>query len=84
MILEIATQFEVDAVFGGLNAQIDRYGFATIADLYRLTDQTPTYEQDQNGWWDLSEVRVTKTDGGYSLEFPDSEKIIEKKQETHS
>lgn len=48
---------------------IDKYGSATIADLYELLDKKSEYTDNDYGWKDLSTASQRRVREGYLLEL---------------
>lgn len=58
---------------------IDMYGFASIADMYRLVGVPCNYVDDDYGWTDIRDTEVIKVKEGYLLRLP---RITPKSYET--
>lgn len=56
---------------------IDRYGYATVADLYDLIDLKPLYIHSRSGWNSLKSAKVSllRKNHAYELILPYSEHI---------
>ena len=72
-IVKLDSRREAELVLSALEDLIDRYGKASVADYYDLAgiDVTSSdYPSTRYGWEDLSDVRIIRFDGGYSLKLP--------------
>lgn len=56
-------------------ARVDRYGSASIADLYDLLGVTGSFADQRWGWRDLRGADVRQTRGGYLLDLPEPEPL---------
>lgn len=66
----IDTRHEAEEVINGLFRQLEKYGQATVADLYDLAGITPAYTDNKFGWTDLSGTDIRRTGGAYLLILP--------------
>jgi hypothetical protein len=66
----LATRGEAERVLSELCALIDDYEAATVADLYELTDITPSSQDEKWGWDDLGPATITRKRDGYLLNLP--------------
>jgi len=54
-----------------LQRVIEQYGFTTLMDLYDLIDIKSTLADDQKGWWDLSNVTLSRDEENlWRIDFP--------------
>lgn len=69
IVLENRTEAEhvVDQLF----ELVDRYGSATVADLYDLVGVASAHTDNKWGWTDLAGASVSRVRGGYLLNLPD-------------
>ena len=69
--LILASRGEAELVLTSMIDTIDRYGFATIADLYDLVGRTNNNHCANNyGWTDLHTAEVRRVREGYILKLP--------------
>lgn len=69
IILE--TRDEAEEVIEALQALIDEYDVATVADMYDAVDITGSFVDSQWGWTDLRDVDIRRSGrAGYRIEFP--------------
>ncbi len=72
----LATRVEADNVLTRMDDLIERYGEATVADLYGLVDITASHTDDKWGWKeDLHAARVQRIRDGYLLNMPRPEPL---------
>lgn len=70
----IPTIGEAEQVLDTLNALVDQYDVATVADLYSATGISTDHTDLKFGWTDLSDARISPArGGGYILEMPRAE-----------
>lgn len=64
---------EVELVIDRLFARIDKYGSATVGDLFDLTDISGDFTQEKYGWYkgDLDGAHAQPVRGGYLIILPD-------------
>ena len=54
-----------------LQRVIEQYGFTTLMDLYDLIDIKSTLADNQKGWWDLSNVTLSRDEENlWRIDFP--------------
>lgn len=68
IILE--TRGEADAVLNEMNAIINRYHSAKVADLYDLVGLTGNYTDNNYGWTSLNSAEIIRQRDGYLLKLP--------------
>lgn len=61
---------EAEQVIDELYELIDRYGQATVADLYDLVGVTTSFTDNNWGWTSLANARVNRVSGGYLIDLP--------------
>ena len=61
---------EAVTVIEEMIALIDRFGVATVSDLYDLLGVTGSYADQRWGWRDLNQADVRQTRGGFLLDLP--------------
>lgn len=66
---------EAEEVLDRLDAMLDKYGSATVADFYELCGVTSTYTDQKYGWSDISSASVQHVRGGYLLRMPTPEPL---------
>ena len=66
---------EAEEVIDRLVDLIDRFGVATISDLYDLVGVTSDYSDEKWGWYNLASARAVRTRDGYLLDLPRTEPI---------
>lgn len=72
----LQTRVEAEAVLERMDDICDRYGSATIADLYDLVGITGNYTDEKYGWTNLKHAVVARTRNGmYVLDLPRPEPI---------
>ena len=70
------TKEESNNVISEVKEIIDKYGFASVADLYEICGILANYTDNQFGWIDVSGAYSKKVMGGYSPMFPESVRIM--------
>ena len=55
--------------------RVQKYDFATVADLYDMLGETGEYTDNRWGWTDLSKADVIRVHQGYLLDLPRPEPI---------
>jgi hypothetical protein len=69
--VEFDNRVDAEEVLNGLDAIIEQYGHARVADLYDLAGITKYNYTDNNyGWLNLSTAKVARVRGKYMLELP--------------
>lgn len=71
----LSTRAEATEVLDSLIELISSYELATVADLYALVDQTPSFTDERWGWADLRGTEIIRTRHGYLLNLPRPEPI---------
>jgi len=71
----LATRVEAEEVVDRLFELSEKYGQATVGDLYELVGVTGTYMDDRWGWSDLRGTGVTRVRNGYLLDLPKPEPL---------
>lgn len=71
----LATRVEAEEVVDRLFELTDRYGSATVADLYELVGISGNYTDDKWGWVDLRGAGVSRVRNGYLLDLPKPEHL---------
>ena len=66
---------EAEEVIDRLVDLIDRFGVATISDLYDLVGVTSDHSDEKWGWYNLASARAVRTRDGYLLDLPRTEPI---------
>lgn len=66
---------EAEEVIDRMVDLIDRFGVATINDLYDLIGVTSDYSGEKWGWYNLASARAVRTRDGYLLDLPRTEPI---------
>jgi hypothetical protein len=61
---------EAEEVIDNLFAVCEKYGQATVADLYDMAGITTNYTHNQWGWTDLRGAGATRVRGGYLIDVP--------------
>lgn len=58
-------------VLDALNDIIDKYGYASVADLYDLSDMPPrNYKDNKYGWTTIKNAYVFRIRDGYTISLP--------------
>ena len=73
--LVLDSRTEAEEVIERLFDLVDRYGTATVADLYDLVGLTASHTDNKWGWSDLRGAGVSRTRDGYLLDLPDPRPI---------
>ena len=73
--LIIPDRGEAEEVIDRLVDLIDRFGVATVSDLYELVGVTANYSDEKWGWYNLASARAVRTRDGYLLDLPRTEPI---------
>jgi len=71
----IPTRAEAEDVIDQLFELISKFEAVTVAELYSLVGVTPTYTDEQWGWYDLRGAGPTRISNGYLLELPKPEPL---------
>lgn len=71
----LETRAEASEILDRLHARIDKYGAATVADLYDMLGETGAYTDVKYGWTDLQGSGISRADGGYLLDIPRPEPL---------
>lgn len=64
------TRIDAEEVVGILEDTLDRYGKASVADLYDAAGITPEYTDHKWGWVRGDEFHVRPVSGGYVIDLP--------------
>lgn len=71
----LETRSEATEVLDRLYELVDKYGSASVADLYELAGVAATHADQKWGWEELRGAGVGRVRGGYLLELPDPEPL---------
>lgn len=73
----LENRMDAEELLETLTDQINRYGEATVKDLYDALDITPTWADDcrQWGWTDIRGATITRSREGYVVELPPCTKL---------
>lgn len=71
----LATRVEAEAVIDRLFDLIDRYGMASLSDLYSLVGVTAKFTDEAWGWTDIRGARIVRIRDGYLLDLPKPEEL---------
>lgn len=67
---------DAELVLDQLEAAINQFGIASVADLYDLAGKTsPRYTDNKYGWTDIRSARVVRIRDGYILQLPKAVQI---------
>lgn len=69
----MATRGEASLVLDALNDRIERFGAATVSDLYDMLGESGSYTDVNYGWTEIMDARITRVDRGYLLDLPSPE-----------
>ena len=70
------TEKDARQVLSELKGGIERYGAASVADLYDLAGVTcPNYTANKYGWTSLSSAEIVPVTGGFEIRFPSVQPI---------
>lgn len=64
------TREDAEDVLDDLLSLIDRYGKATVSDLYSASGITPDFTDEKYGWLDLKRATIRRVPDGYILDMP--------------
>ena len=64
------TRADAEALIDQINDMIDRYGVATVADLYDAADLTQPYTSNKYGWTNFRSAEVIRIRDGYIIKLP--------------
>ena len=73
VIQDVYFEYREDAeyVLDEMLDRLDRYGWASVGDLYSLCGKTPTPHDEQFGWFTLDpRTRIVRTRNGYQVDLP--------------
>lgn len=68
-------RFEGEEVLDALQERLDKYGAASIADLYDFVGVTGDYTDGKYGWKDLRSAKVTRVRDGFLIDLPKPEHL---------
>jgi hypothetical protein len=71
----LSTHAEAVDVVEALIARVERYGAASVSDLYELVGVTGSFADQRWGWTDLRDADVRQVRGGFLLDLPRPEPI---------
>lgn len=71
----LSSREEAIEVVEALIDRVQRYGSASVADMYDLVGVTGSYADRSYGWTDLRSADVRQTRGGYLLDLPRPEPL---------
>lgn len=71
--LEFDDRGDAEMVIQQMRDSIEKYGYATIVDLYDMVDLTPPYTSQKYGWTKLHGAEVIRYHGKYRLKLPKAE-----------
>lgn len=69
----LATRIEAEQVIERLFDLVERYGNATVSDLYDLVGATADFPDEKYGWTDIRGAGATRVRNGYLLDLPKPE-----------
>lgn len=64
-----------DEVLQAMYDLLSTYDVVSVADLYELVGQTPSYTDEKWGWMDLRGSSIVRVKGGYLLDLPKTETL---------
>lgn len=70
IVLQFSKREEVDRVVDDLKHIVERFGFASLGDLYDMTGIPNNYQNHRIGWKEIKDYTITELDQGFRLEFP--------------
>jgi hypothetical protein len=71
----LETRQEAEDVLDSLFELVDRFGSASVSDLYELVGVKATHTDEKWGWEDLRGTTPSRVRGGYLLDLPDPEPL---------
>lgn len=69
------SRFEGEEVLDALQERLDKYGAASVADLYDFVGVTGDYTDGKWGWKDLRSAKVTRVREGFLIDLPRPEHL---------
>lgn len=66
----LESRVEAEEVLDRMDELVERYGMASVGDLYDLVGITGDYTDQKYGWYDTSKASFARTPDGYKLKFP--------------
>ena len=64
---------KAEEIWLAVNDVIDKYGYATVSDVYDLVDANSNYLDTKYGWASgLTDELIVSTDDGWIIDFPDA------------
>lgn len=63
------TRQDAEEVRISMEELVNKYGEATVADLYSLVGITSTHQDNKWGWRDIRDFNISRSRGGYVLDF---------------
>lgn len=71
----LGTRRDAEAVTDAIFELLERYGQATVGDLYNLMDIQTTFADEQYGWKDIRGYKIERVNNGYLLDLPKPEQL---------
>jgi hypothetical protein len=71
----LATRLEAEEVIKRMDDLVERYGSASVSDLYDLVGVTSEFTDGKWGWQDLRGADITRVRQGYLLDLPRPEPL---------
>lgn len=69
------TRIDADLILERLGDVIEKYEWATVADLKTMMDESPSTTDNNWGWDDVSHARIERTRDGYVIVLPRPEDL---------
>lgn len=61
---------EAEKILDGLGDMIDRYGVASVGDLYDMADLDHNYTDNSYGWTSIRNAKIVRVRDGYLIDMP--------------
>lgn len=71
----LKTRVEAEEVLDRMDALIDKYEAATVADFYELCGVSGNYTDNKYGWFELRGASISHVRGGYLMNMPKPEPL---------
>lgn len=71
----LSDRYDAKEVVAALHDRIDRYGNASVADLFELVDQTSDYTDTCYGWTNINQIGIKRVGNGYLIDVDRAENL---------
>ena len=74
----LESRVEAEDVIDQIQQLVSEYGHASLAALYSSLGITPTFTDENWGWFDIRGFHVNRVSGGYLLSYPNPEPLTQR------